>query len=365
MRRVHIVGLASLLVLAFGCIGLAQELSGTWDLDVSIDPQQTNFSNSLSVSSILKVNYSIGDWTFGSSTVLDENGWADQDFSVTGTLGAFTLTGAIDFNPDATFGSLVTTASTSIAGLLLGSQFTLQNNDTFLTFTASGTSGSLNVSVSVDLGDNDDVCDFPFDKVTIALGFPFCCANVTSALTIDCDGFDQVSLSTSGITIPNLPWLSLSAQLVYTLQTKSLTLSPTFDFGSVTCFDFYVSVDSSGNLTLSSISIDGIKMSCDFGTVTFTGISYWGETGKPSFLAGTDYWEGYRIETNADACCGPFSFDLTVYFLENGIRLFDVSMFEANFDLTLSPQFTFDMGLNIDVESGAAVTWTLGFEIDW
>ncbi|MFC2083007.1 hypothetical protein ACFLSG_03100 [Candidatus Bipolaricaulota bacterium] len=363
MRRVLALGLICLFSL--GCIGFAQQLSGSWDLDIDIDPQQTVFSNSLGIYTILKVNYSIGDWTFGAATVLDENGWVDQDFSTTGMLGSFTLTGAVDFNPDATFGSLVMTASTPMAGTLIGGQFTLEGDDTFLTITMSGSAASVDVSISVGFGDNDAICDFPFEEVSIGANFPFCCGEIASSLTIGCDGFDQVSFSTSGIAIPTIPWLSIGAQLVYTLQTKSLTLSPTFDFGTVTCIDFYIEVDSSENLTIGSISIEGIKLSCDVGAVTFTGISFWGEGGKPGRLSGTDYWEAYSIETNADACCGPFSFDVSVFFLENGIRLFDISMIETNMELTVAPQFVFSMGLEIDVEINATTIWTLGFEIDW
>lgn len=363
MRRVLALGL--IFLFGLGCIGFAQQLSGSWDIEIAIDPQQTNFSNSLSLYSILKVNYSIGDWTFGSATVLDANGWADQDFSTTGTLGPFTLTAAVDFNPDATFGSLVTTTSVSFAGVLLGSQFTLEGDDTFLTITVSGFAGDVDVDIEIDFGDNDGICDFPFDEVSVGIDFPFCCGEISSTLTIGCDGFDQIAFSTSGITIPNLPWLTIGARIVYTLQTKSLTLSPTFDFGTVTCIDFYIEVDSSDNLTLSSIAIEGIKLTCDVGTVTFTGVTFWGDGSKPGRLVGTDYWEVYTVESNTDDCCGPFSFDVSVFFLENGLRLFDVSMFEVNFELTVAPQFVFSMGLEVDVEVNTTTIWTLGFAITW
>jgi len=363
MRRVLALGLVFLFT--FGCIGFAQQLSGSWDLDIEIDPQQTSFSDSLRIYSILKVNYSIGDWTFGAATVLDEDGWVDQDFSTTGMLGAVTLTAAVDFNPDATFGSLVTTTSVPLAGALVGTQFTLEGDDTFLTVTASGSAGDVDIDISVDFGDNDAVCDFPFDEASIRIGFPFGCAEISSSLTIGCAGFDQIAFSTSGIAIPNLPWLAIGAQLVYTLQTKSLTLSPTFDFGTTTCIDFYIQVDSSDNLTIGAISIEGIKLSWDAGTVTFTGISFWGEGGKPERLADTEYWEVYTIETNAEACCGPLSFDVSVFFLNNGSRLFDVSLFEANLELTVTSQFVFSMGLEIDVEINATTQWTLGFAITW
>jgi len=363
MRRVLALGL--IFLFGLGCIGFAQQLSGTWDVGIDIDPQQASFSDSLSLSSILKVNYSIGDWTFGSATVLDEDGWVDQDFSTTGILGGITLTAAVDFNPDATFGSLLATSSTSLAGVLLGTEFTLQGDDTFLTITASGSAGNVDIDIDVDFGDNDAACDFPFDEISVAVGFPFDCSEISSSLTIGCDGFEQITFSTVGIAIPNLPWLTIGAQLVYTLQTKSLTLSPTFDFGSVTCIDIYIEVDSSDNLTLGSITIEGIKISYDMDTVTFTGTSFWGSGSKPGRLAGTDYWEVYTVETNAEACCGPLSFDVSVFFLENGLRLFDVSMFDANFEITVAPQFVFSMGLEIDVEVNATTIWTLGFEITW
>ncbi len=363
MRRALALGL--IFLFTTGCIGFAQQLSGSWDLEIEIDPQQTSFSDSLGVYSILKVNYSIGDWTFGAATVLDENGWVDQDFSTTGILGPYTLTAAVDFNPDATFGSLVATTSVPFAGALFGSQFTLEGEDTFLIVTASGFAGDVDVNISISFGDNDAICDFPFDEVSISIGIPFCCSSISSSLTIGCAGFDQIAFSTSGIVVPNLPWLTIGAQLVYTLQTKTLTLSPTFNFNTVTCIDFYIQVDSSDNLTIGAISIEGIKLSCDVGAVMFTGISFWGDGSKPSRLAGTEYWEVYTIETNAAACCGPFSFDVSVFFLENGLRLFDIAMFEANLELTVAAQFVFSMGLEIDVEINATTLWTLGFAITW
>ena len=363
MRRALALGL--IFLFTSGCIGFAQQLSGSWDLDIQIDPQQTSFANSLGLDSILKVNYTVGDWTFGAATVLDENGWIDQDFSTTGLLGPYTLTAAVDFNPDATFGSLVATTSVSFAGVLLGTRLRLEGEDTFFTFTASGYAGDVNINITIDFGDDDGICDFPFEDVTIGVGFPFCCADISSTLLIGCDGFDQIAFSTSGIAIPNLPWLTIGAQLVYTLQTKSLTLSPAFNFNTVTCIDFYIQVDSSDNLTIGDITIEGIKLSCDVGAVTFTGISFWGDSSKPGHLAGTEYWEVYTIATNADACCGPLSFDASVFFLDNGLRLFDVSLFEVNLELTVAPQFVFSTGLEVDVEVNATTIWTLGFEIDW
>ncbi|MBE0636127.1 hypothetical protein IH601_09030, partial [Candidatus Bipolaricaulota bacterium] len=248
---------------------------------------------------------------------------------------------------------------------------TLEGDDTFFTFTASGNAGDVDIDVTIDFGDDDALCDFPFDQVTIGVALPFCCAEVSSTLTIDCDGFDQIGFSTTAIAIPNLPFLTLDVLLEFTLQTKTLTLSPVIEFGATACFDLYIDLASTGGigpgapLTLDSITIDGVGISCDMGAVTFTGLSYWGLGTKPGLLAGTDYWEVYHVSSNEEACCGPFGFDLAVYFLDAGALLFDVSLIEASMTLQMASQFTFNMGMEIDLEIGAFTEWVVGFLVSW
>jgi len=363
MKRGLVLGL--LLLLGIGCIASAQSLEGRWILDIEINPQEVVFADAIDLDTVISVSYTISSWTFTSQTALDQDGWVDQDFSTTGLLGSFTLTSALDLNPDATFGSWTTTVGTTFAGAVLGLELVLQGNDTFLTLTGSGVSAGVSIDIDIEFGDDDEECDFPFSEFSIGLDFAFCCAEVSADVVFGCDGFDHITLATSGITTSLLPWLSIAGQLTYTLQTKSLTLSPSFDFGTVTCIDFYVSVATGSDpLSFGDISIDGIELSCDVGVVTFTGLSYWGAGGKPGLLAGKEYWEVYAISSNDDACCGPFSFDVGIYFLENGLKLFDISFFDLNMSIEISHQFTFDMGLEVDVEIGATI-WTLGFDIEW
>jgi hypothetical protein len=346
--------------------GLAATLSGSWDTDVTIDPQQTNFNDAIGIVSVLTVAYTVGDWTFTSVTDLDENGWTDQDFSVAGVLGAFSITSALDFNPAAaTFGSWNTTASVAIAGVSFGMDFTLSGGSVALELTGAGVAGDVSVDVTVTFGDPAAGCDLDWTGVTIDLGFPFCCADIDLEVKFDCTGFLSATFTAGGIAIPNLPWVTIDAELVFTMTEKTLTLSPDFDFGAIACFDLYFSVDTTGNITIGDISIDGIGISCDIGAVSFTGLSYWGTGTKPGALKGTPYWEVYTIETNDDACCGPFSFDVSFYFLTTGIRLFDVALIDANMELQVAAQFAFNMGLEINVNTGAFSQWTVGFLVTW
>jgi hypothetical protein len=110
-------------------------------------------------------------------------------------------------------------------------------------------------------------------------------------------------------------------------------------------------------LSIDSFIIEGISLTCDIGAVTFSGTSI--------FVGADPYWEWYTIETNDDACCGPFGFDLSFYFLEGGARLFDIALIDANMELQIASQFLFNMGLEINVETGAFSQWTVGFVVTW
>jgi hypothetical protein len=47
------------------------------------------------------------------------------------------------------------------------------------------------------------------------------------------------------------------------------------------------------------------------------------------------------------------------------MELFDAAFFDANMAIKLSPSFTFDMGLGLDVESFAMGNWTFGFLVEF
>jgi hypothetical protein len=365
MKRALVISL--ICVLGLGFSGLAATLSGYWDTDVTINPTVVSFADAITLTSELGVDYTVGDWTFGSTTNLDDTGWVGQDFAVAGVLGAFSIGSSLVFDPVTTgFTSWTTSAGVSIAGVSFGMDFTLAGGSVALVLSGAGVAGDVSVAVDVMFGDPGIGCDLDWTGVDVTIGFPFCCAaDVTLVVEFDCTGFVSACFSVAGIAVPNMPYLTLDADLCFTMDEKTLTLSPNFDFGVIACFDLYFDATQTGNLAISNISIEGLGLSCDIGAVTFTGLSFWGEGAKPGLLSGTDYWEVYNIATNDDACCGPFTFDLSIYFLDQGNKLFDVALFDANMTLQVAAQFSFNMGLQVDVEAGNFALWTVGFEVTW
>jgi len=364
MRRAIVICcvLAVGLTLAVG----AQILSGSWETTLSIDPQQASFADAISLDSELIVNYVIGDWSFTSESELDEDGWDWQQFYAAGVLGAFTFGSTLDIDPDTpAFIEWEVETTVSIAGVSFGAVFNLYDLDTRLELTASGTAGDVALEVELTLGgDDNDECDFSFNTIDIEFGFPFCCADISGVLSFDCGGFTRFCIGVAdGIAVPNLPWFTLGAALCYRLDEKTIELNGQFDFGETDCFNLHFEVEKTGVLTIENISIVGIELICDIGAITFHGRSELGGAGGN--LVDSPYWEAYTISTSDDACCGPFSFDMSVYFLEGGVRLFDIGLFEANMELQVASQFTFTTGLEINAESGAFTEWTLGFVVTW
>ncbi len=364
MRRAFILG--AVLVMGLALAGSAQSLTGHWRLDLAINPQSPSYAEAVYYSTQLLVKYTIGDWAFSSLSTLDESGWTDQDFSSIGMIGGFTISSALDFDPDVPeFEKWTTTTTGGIAGVTFGGTFELCDDDVFVTLQGRGTSGGVDIDVAIKFGDDDDPigdCDLDFSSAQIGVDFSFCCAEVESTIYFDCDGFEKIVFVVAGLAIPNLPWLTFDATLQFTVQSKSLSIAPNLDFSAV-CIEFYVGVETSGNLTFDALHFDGFALECDVGNVLFTAISFWGDfVTKPLILG--DYWEMYMIETDEDACRGPFYFVAAVFFDENSVHLFDVGEFTFDMSIEFTPSMKFSMGT--DYVLGVGITsLTFGFLATW
>jgi hypothetical protein len=368
MKRALVLSLICVVGLAFA--GFAQTLTGSWVTEVCIDPQTTDFPGAITLNSTLGVTYAIGDWAFTSTTVLDGTGWVDQDFAVTGLFGLITVSSALDFTvPAGAFGSWTTTLGLNMAGVAFTGTFALDPAGSSLTLGMVAGLGS-DVEGSIDITFGDGVgCDFDFVDVTIGLDFLFCdCAPIHSEIYFSCaNGFEYVEFSSGGIAIPNLPWVTLGALLHFELQTKEITITPTFDFGAIVCFDLFFEVDESDGATyplaildLDTISIVGIGIGCTIGGVDFYALSMF----DGSIRDGA-YWEQYSIDVGADACCGGvFEFGLDMFFDNAGATLFEVALIEVDMKVNITSQFAFTMALDIDVDGGFT-NWCLGFEVTW
>jgi hypothetical protein len=360
------------LLLCLSAFGLcfAQSLTGSWVTEVCIDPQTTNWSGAITLDSTLTVTYAIGDWAFTTTTLLDEDGWSDQDFTITGLFGLITVSSALGFTvPAGAFDTWVTTLGVNLAGIDFTGVFSLNGTGSKLTLgMVAGLGSAVEGSIDLTLGDGTG-CDFDFVDAKIGLDFMFCdCAPIESEIYFTCaSGFEYVTFESSGIAIPNLPWVTLGALLRFGLDSKEITITPTFNFGPIMCFDLFFEVDETAGATfptdvldLTTISMVGIGIGCTIGGVDFYALSMFDGS-----IRGGDYWEQYSIDVNADACCGGvFEFGLDLFFDDLGLTLFEAALVEADMKVNVTSQFAFTMALDVDVDGGFT-NWCLGFEVTW
>lgn len=363
MMRGWGVGLLVCLALAGGAA--AQTLHGTWKTTMTVALVPVD----LDLDAELTVNYSVGLWSFGSTTAVNETGWAQQRFAASGTLGDFTISSAIQFapaNPSAFFSSWSTTSSATLFGILAMSTFTVTPGNVDYVLDLSGSVGGLDLRGVSRFGDRTPggICDFGWTGVTITADFAFCCADVMATLDFTCDGFSGVSFRVQDIALPTFPWVTLSVLLTFTTEEKALAVTPRFDFGVDVCFTVYTGIGAGSLSLFPDVSVDGLGIACAWNGVEFIGQSYWGTGSKPYLLSSTPYWEAYQIKAGGDACCGPLEFDVTAYFLEDGASLFDIAEIAGRVEVDFGPM-AFEMGLEIELGPPLDTTLTFSFVVDW
>jgi len=373
MKRALAGGLVFIALI--GVAGLAEcSVEGEWGTDIVLDLGPTStWPDDVTIETAIEIDYILEYWTFGSSTELENGKWMSQELTAEGPLATIDISSTISFDPqDGVLDSWQVDWDLGLSGVRFEFDATFEPGDIELDITASATAGDIALDVTVGLGDADEPgCDLGFQSFVVEVYFPLCCATVSGTLDFDCEGFNYAEFCVDEITIGSLPWLVLDACVKFEEQTKSFTISPEIDLGVVGCdFDLYYHLDPDGDiiepghgpLNIEGIIFDGIEIVCDVGGVQFTGITYLGDS-PPGILSDTDYWEAYQISTTDDGCCGPFNFEVTVYFAKNGPRLFDVAFFDAALEIELSSSLTVDMALGLDVENTAMGECTLGFEV--
>jgi hypothetical protein len=346
-----------LAVLLAGHTSTLAKLTGEWSAETAFDSEEVpalTFSSELSLSCSLEQLSVIG-------------GASIEDDSLASIFVQAALTMDLwDFSGMLSFGSTGFQFSQGVVGLTLGSVYLRavahlgeSPADAALEYTMAGPVGDLIYSLTTRLRG----CDMAFSTMEVRLEgpLPFCQADYSGTISLDCDGFSKAVVEVSGISLPGMDWATLDTQLVFRPDEKTLVVSPSFDLGVATCFDVYFS-DPQG--LFGEVAIDGVGIVCDIGGVTLRGISYWGDSAKPDLLADTPYWEAYQVSTSDPACCGPLAFRVAIYFQENGELLFDVAAVRADLALALSEQLEMEATLDLAL-SPAHVEGSLRFTVDW
>jgi len=94
MKKVFVIAIT--MILGLGLAAFAGPLSGSWATTLVVDPAASSFT---SLTSTLAVDYTVSGWTFGSSSGFTLSGFSSQSFTAGGSVGAFTFSSTMTFDP--------------------------------------------------------------------------------------------------------------------------------------------------------------------------------------------------------------------------------------------------------------------------
>jgi len=334
-------------------------LSGDWSFEATFDPGPPF---ALGLTTNLDLTYEVGDWSFSMGTKFGTSGWTGQDFEMDVDLGGVDFSSSVGFNPlTAAFKRWSNDLDLDLEALSLSVGFDVAPNYVSLDLSGSGEIDDVSLDLDIGFRSKGD-CNLLFESLDVTVDFPlFCEYGGSIEIGVKDDGFDELVFDLSGIDLPGIPWLEYGMEIAFEVDEKTVKMRPKFNFGETSCVDVYIEVQTPTHNTFTSVTVYGFKFQAEVGAVTFEGISYLDGTHK---LNGK-YWEMYSLSINEENCCGPASATLKVYFLEGGIGLFDIGLFEGAFSLELGESITIDTSFTWDIEAGALEELTLSFEMSW
>ncbi len=364
MKKALVLGL---LVLGLGVVASADGISGWWSSYFRLDmPTAPGIALDKFIST-LDVTYTISGWDFGvianwkyDDDSTTDDGFTDLFFTVSGSMGAFTLKSVVDFDPMVpeflTWGS---TGRVSIAGVDFFAQFEVKNFSTSTTPNV-GTGAVLGFMATVgdikflgmvnfNAADNlwnywyygydyctsflwyNSSCGWPYgswstpyyssagayfvdvqtagctlgwSSASIAAEFPFSCLDVLAYISFSCaKGFEGFGFWLTNIDI-GLGWLQLSeVDIDFTIDSKSLFLFWDAKLGDTFCVTPYITFEGTdGGWSIEAITLNALTMTATFDGVTFLAGEIFDDTWRGGHLSSTrDY--GFTMTGSLSYTC--------------------------------------------------------------
>ena len=264
--------------------------------------------------------------------------------------------------------ALVNTARLVFGGVTLDGTFTIATGGSSCSLGVTGPQeGGLATRAAAYFNIATPDCSICFDRFEATVDFSFACLDeVTAALKIKCPQtssetvLDELSLATEDIDV-GLSWLTFDLKVAFMVLSKTVTLTPTLNLGTCTCFTVYSTLNTgAGPWEITGLSFYGIGVTYDWNGVSFESLSY---------LDGIHhvkdtYWEKFVIKSTGDACCGGnIAFEVATYFQDTHTSLFDWA--ETDFELSIDITSAFTATTNIVIDTTGVTDLILGIEYSW
>jgi hypothetical protein len=323
----------SLLVLSLGVAAYGGTFTGSWDTNFCVSWTTAGAVTFGPFESMLYVDYTVCDWTFGSNAYFGLGGLSSLWFDASGSLGAFSFAGIIEFSPaDAAFVDAELVGQVSIAGVDFYALFAMSNlvyddQDPYTWGLQPGTGvgvgaaygliadvGDCTFGAEINFGagdhiywayfygvlgwygnydgyqfcdfatvfttggfaDNDLTCDLLFTGLSAMVEFPFTCLDVVAIADFSCtNGFEQICFLIRGLDI-GVSWFDIDSLSICYFpavgeQTSGKTVCIDFDLtlGDAICVTPYFDIVMDGTYVVDGIELTALLLTYNYNGVTF------------------------------------------------------------------------------------------------
>jgi len=318
------------------------------------------------------INWPVGTWGVNANAAFSLQTPSLSSFSSTANVTAYGTSTTAAFSLAASRGGYTTRLTLELAGTTLAG----------FGITATSAFGTPNGSS----------CGFCFTGATIGLdAFPWGCVHPDIDFVFAPTGFEKVSIGFDVSLWDDL--LTFDGTLEFSLQTKTLTITPHLNLGGGECFWLSVGIEphtigSGTSSTIDKLSLLGGGLGdVELGSVTLNAISSFGGNlfrnakssdidlhsddyyvalgpdANPRAYIETDYDTIITVQEEAASFSDGFSssqLTLDFYFGSSGTTLFGFSLFTAEWQHEMSEAFSYRIAVQLD-PTGANNRIEIGF----
>lgn len=344
-------------------------LWGTWDTYVTLQGAQTL---SLTMTSSLTAVYTLDPLEFRGQATFSETGFSALTLKTDFPLGELaTVVSTLVFDP---------TSSSPFSYWRTVTRFEVHEIDCTHTFYLSADSVSSYTTlvarwkmqdVSFTSTTRFSGCDFTFAEQEIRARWVWapCDLNLNATLSIECEGFDEFSLTVRDVPILGQECeglcIYLTLETAFTTVSKEVTGTFTCRSNWIDCLKVLCEVSSDG-MGIHALSIYGLRLKTSFpGGVEFRADTSFTEDKNASVTGHSDYFEKWALTGPTLPCCGsPGRWQIATYFKSSGTTLFGWGKTTLLLHTSLSNQLRIFAETTFSSEEPKWV-WTSGFEARW
>jgi len=346
-------------------------LAGTWDTSITMEGQPFGIS---ALKSSLTGIYRLGEFEARVKPVWYIDSFSSLTINAELPLGELvTVRSTLAFDPDDSpyFSYWRTLTRFSFSDINLSHTFYLpeDSDSSYHQIAARARIGDVSASSTTKFTS----CEAAFDEQVFTGRWRWteCDLSLYARLSIECDGFDEFSLTVRDIPIvySEDEEFGITLRLETTFTTTDKTIEPTFTWRSnwIDCFKIRCEVLTAedNDMSIEGISIYGVQFKTTFDGITLRMDTSLVEDKNSTMTGYSDYFEKWLLSGSVPACCGSSGrWQATTYFQSSESELFGWGMSTFKLEAPLAEQFLVSTEFSFQSDE-PHWEWTIGWKLHW